>query len=102
MISISELDIHPHLKARMSQRGITIAEIVRVINEGWEVSDAKPGTLGKVFVFQYNNIWEEKVFQEKEVCVYYKFMEDKIVLLTAKARYGKDFSKEGESNEAGI
>lgn len=56
MIEISEADLHPHLKARMSQRGITIEEIERVLNEGWEATDAKPGTLGKVFVFLYNRI----------------------------------------------
>ena len=44
MIEISEADLHPHLKARMSQRGITIEEIERVLNEGWEATDAKPGT----------------------------------------------------------
>jgi len=56
LIEISEADLHPHLKARMSQRGITIEEIERVLNEGWEATDAKPGTLGKVFVFLYNGI----------------------------------------------
>ena len=102
MIHISELDLHSHLKARMSQRGITIEEIERVLSDGWEAKDAKAGTLGKVFVFQYNTIWEGRMFEEKEVCVYYKVVRAKMVLLTANARYGKGFSKEGEGNEAGI
>lgn len=91
MIEISEADLHPHLKARMSQRGITIEEIERVLNEGWEATDAKPGTLGKVFVFLYNRIWEGKLFEEKEVSVYYRLVNNRVSLLTVKARYGKGF-----------
>ncbi len=75
----------------MSQRGITIEEIERVLNEGWDATDAKPGTLGKVFVFLYNRIWEGKLFEEKEVSVYYKLVNNRVSLLTAKARYGKGF-----------
>jgi hypothetical protein len=91
LIEISEADLHPHLKARMSQRGITIEEIERVLNEGWEATDAKPGTLGKVFVFLYNRIWEGKLFEEKEVSVYYRLVNNRVSLLTVKARYGKGF-----------
>jgi hypothetical protein len=75
----------------MSQRGITIEEIERVLNEGWEATDAKPGTLGKVFVFLYNRIWEGKLFEEKEVSVYYRLVNNRVSLLTVKARYGKGF-----------
>ena len=91
MIKISEADLHPHLKARMSQRGITMEEIEKVLNEGLEATDTKPGTIGKVFVFLYNGIWEGKLFEEKEVSVYYKLVNDTMVLLTVKARYGKGF-----------
>jgi len=91
MIKISEADLHPHLKARMSQRGITMEEIEKVLNEGLEATDTKPGTIGKVFVFLYNGMWEGKLFEEKEVSVYYKLINDTIVLLTVKARYGKGF-----------
>jgi hypothetical protein len=102
LIKISDDDLHPHLKARMAQRGITKEEIERVLNEGWEATDAKLGTLGKVFVFLYNGLWEGKIFEEKEVSVYYKLVNDRVALLTAKARYGRDFSKEGENNEVRI
>ena len=95
MIEISEADLHPHLKARMSQRGITIEEIERVLIEGGEATDAKPGTkpgtLGKVFVFLYNRMWEGKLFEEKEVSVYYRLVNNRVSLLTVKARYGKGF-----------
>lgn len=102
MIKISEADLHAHLKARMAQRGITREEIEKTLNEGWKAKDAKSGTIGKVYVFPYNRAWEGALFEEKEVTVYYKMVNQSIVMLTAKARYGKDFWKEGEDNEIRI
>jgi len=102
VIEISDNDLHAHLKAPMEQRGITRAEIARTLNDGWEAKDAKSGTIGKVFVFPYNKIWQDDLFQEKEVTVYYKIINEDIVLLTVKARYGKHFRKEVEGHEVGI
>ena len=92
-IRVLEADLHPHLKARMQQRGITRQEIEHVLNEGWKAGDAKTGTLGKVLVFAYRGEWEGQFYYEKEVTVYYKVTEGEIRLLTAKARYGKDFPR---------
>jgi len=92
-IKIDDSDIHPHIRTRMQQRGVTREEIERVINEGWEADDSKPGVIGKVFVFPYNREWEGARFEEKEVSVYYKQGKGQIILLTAKARYGRDFPK---------
>ena len=102
MISISDADLHAHLKARMAQRGITRAEIERTLNEGWKARDAKSGAIGKVFVFPYEKTWQGDIFEEKEVTVYYKIVNESLALLTVKARYGKHFLKEGEGNEARI
>ena len=80
----------------MAQRGITRKEIERTLNKGWQAKDAKSGTIGKVFVFRYDRAWQGELFEEKEVTVYYKEVEKEgIVLLTAKARYGKHFLKGG-------
>jgi len=96
-IKIKESDIHTHIKARMQQRGISIEEIETAINKGWNAEDAVEGTVGKVFVFPYNVEWEGKLFEEKEVTVYYKYKGRQFILLTAKARYGKQFlKKEGK------
>jgi hypothetical protein len=92
-MKIKESDIHPHIKARMLQRGISITEIEETINKGWDADNAKEGTIGKVFVFPYKEEWEGKFFEEKEVTVYYKYKAESLVLLSAKARYGK-FKKE--------
>ena len=97
-IRISSSDLHPHIEARMRQRGVTIDEIETTISLGWDADDAKVGTIGKVFVFPYNEDWEGGLFEEKEVTVYYKYRDEKLILLTTKARYGRRFRK-GENDE---
>ncbi len=79
----------------MRQRGVTLRELERTLQEGWPAADAKPGTEGKVFVFPYRRTWEGQFYEEKEVTVYYKIVEGKMVLLTVKARYGKAFPRGG-------
>jgi len=77
----------------MAQRGITKDEIEKTLNEGWEADDAKPGTYGKVLVLPYHPVWEGEFFEEKEVRVYYKVINDNVMVLTVKARYGKGFPR---------
>ncbi len=92
-MKISKSDIHHHLKTRMHQRGITFKELKTTINKDWAAEDVKEGTFGKTFVFTYNSYWEDRFYEEKEVTVYYKIKGEKIILLTARARYGKGFKK---------
>ena len=58
-IKISDSHLHVHLKARMAQRGITRKEIERTLNKAWQAKDAKSGTIGKVFVFRYDETFAE-------------------------------------------
>lgn len=96
MVKVGESDLHPHIKARMFQRGISLQEIQETLLNGWDAEDAKEGTFGKVMVFPFNALWEDNFFEEKEVTVYYKYKEGDLMLLTAKARYGRGFiRKEG-------
>jgi len=94
-MKIKDADIHHHLRVRMLQRCISKEEIEITINKGCGAGDAKEGIIGKTFIFPYNNYWEGKYYEEKEVTVYYKIKEEKIILLTTKARYGKNFKKGG-------
>jgi hypothetical protein len=94
-IKVKESDLHPHIRARMVQRGISIIEIEETLRSGWDANDAVEGTAGKVAVFIYNAEWAGKFFEEKEVTVYYKYKGKQFILLTVKARYGKNF-KRGE------
>jgi hypothetical protein len=93
LIRVAEADLHPHLQARMHQRGVSREEIERTLNEGWEATDAKPGILGKVKIFLYQPEWEGRFYEEKEVTVYYKAVDTTVLLLTAKARYGQGFPR---------
>ncbi len=77
----------------MEQRGVTLEEIERTLNEGWDATDAKPGTFGKVMVFPYCAEWMGQFYEEKEVTVYYKQTQCGIILLTVKVRYGKGFPR---------
>jgi len=70
-LQVHESDLHAHLMARMAQRGITFEEIRQTLKSGWQATDCKPGTLGKVFVFSYGVEWEGRFYAEKEVTVYY-------------------------------
>jgi len=90
---VQEADLHPHLRARMVQRGVTEDEIEKALNDGWEAGDSKPGTSGKVLVLPYHNLWEGEFFEEKEVTVYYKRIDDSVMILTVKARYGTGFPR---------
>ena len=47
------ISLLPPGKPKMHQRGITLEEIQQTLNEGWEATDAKPGTSGRVMVFRY-------------------------------------------------
>ena len=93
-VFIAERDLHPHLKARMAQRGVTPDEIARTVNEGRQAKDAKSGTVGKVLVFPYNAEWEGCRYEKKKVTVYYRVVGERVVVLTVKARYGREFISE--------
>jgi hypothetical protein len=90
--------LHDHLQARMAQRGITFAEIQQTLADGWQATDCKPGTLGRVQVFAYGAEWAGRFYDEKEVTVYYKIENARVILLTAKARYGQGFPR-GETTD---
>lgn len=62
-----------------------------MLHGGWDATDAKAGTLGKVMVFPYHAEWEGRFYEEKEVTVYYRGGGSAPVLLTVKARYGRRF-----------
>ncbi len=49
--------------------------------------------MGKCLVFSYQAQWEGRFYEEKAVTVYYKIITERLLLLTVKARYGKDFPR---------
>ena len=90
-MKISDKDFHPHILKRMSERGITKLEIKKTLNDGLAISDVKAGTLGKKYLFNFNNVWNNKFYKFKEVKVFYKLINKRIILLTAISRFGNEF-----------
>ena len=90
---LTEEDIHPHLRARMVQRGVTMEEIERTVAGGRPVTEARPGTCGRARVFPYAAEWQGRFHREKEVTVYYRQTGERIVVLTVIARYGQGFAE---------
>jgi len=89
MIKLSEKDFHKHILKRMQERGVTQKEVEITLNEGEPEENAKQGTLGKRKVFTFQKEWCGVYYDEKEVIVYYKSQNNKIILLTVIARYGE-------------
>jgi hypothetical protein len=89
-------ELHPHLKSRMMQRGVSVEEIEIAIKNGILAKDARQGTVGKTQVFSYDKMWEGKHYKQKEVTVYYKRGDKNLIVLTVKACYGTNFPKEEE------
>jgi hypothetical protein len=90
---ISPKDLHPHLVARMRQRGVSREEIEQVLDRGRPAKDAKPGIVGKVAIFSDGIEWQGRLYAEKEVTVYYKLVARRLIVLTVKARYGSGFPR---------
>ena len=80
-------DVHPHLMARMRQRGVSLNELQHVLDFSWPATNTKYRTAGKVFIFPYQAEWEGQFYQEKEVTVYYKSQEKQMIVLTVIVRY---------------
>ena len=55
-----------------------------------------PGPLERYLFSGINEEWEGVKYEEKEVSVYYREVDKERVILTTKARYGKDFPRERE------
>ena len=58
----------------------------KTLEKGEDAKDAKLGTYGKVLIFLYNDYWEGKFYEQKEITVYYKLVGEKTMILTVKAR----------------
>ena len=89
---LSDADLHAHLKKRMAQRGVTLAEIEQVLNSGQTSASTKAGTLGKVLAVPFEAEWEGQFYEQKEITAYYKLIDEgQLILLTVLARYGQGF-----------
>lgn len=44
---LTDTDLHPHLQARMAQRGVTVQEIERALIDGWQATSREARDTGQ-------------------------------------------------------
>lgn len=93
LAAMVNLQFHDHIRRRMAARGVLESEVLAALETGWPCDDAQSGTDCRTMVFEFRAEWEGRWFEEKEVTVYFKDVEDSFILLTAKARYGSNFPR---------
>jgi hypothetical protein len=89
---LASFDNHPHLAARLAQRGVLAEEVEAVLSEGW-AAPSREGTEARRFVFPFGKQRLGRHFEEKEVTVYFKYDGNVLIVLTAVARYGSQFPR---------
>lgn len=77
-----------HAKERMIARGVSEAEVEKVLLQGTDIP-AKKGRKAKEMTFEYGEYWLGKVYPEKKVVVIYVEENNKIIVITVKVFYGQ-------------
>jgi hypothetical protein len=80
------IEIHPHAKERIFERGIESEEIVETIEKG-ERFAAKFGREGFRKNFPFAGFWRGRQYEMKQVEVYAVRESDSYVVITALAKY---------------
>ncbi|MBM2815775.1 MAG: hypothetical protein HW421_2537 [Ignavibacteria bacterium] len=83
-----EIIIEPHKLKRALERGATKEEIINVLDVGF-VIPAKSNRFAKAKIFDYNNYWNNKYYEQKRIEVIYTIEDVKIVTITVYVFYGK-------------
>ena len=83
-----EIVIEPHTLKRAEERGASEAEILDVLETG-DNKAAKKNRSAKSKVFDFNNTWNEKHYEQKRIEVIYTIESYKIVTVTVYVYYGK-------------
>ena len=83
---MNDFQFTKHSLKQASDRGISQYEIKdTIISAKWK--DAKHKRFSATKVFEYNQIWEGVSYKQKEVKVIFTKENDKIIVITAIARY---------------
>lgn len=84
----AEIVLLIHVLNRLQIRGTNQEEIKKVL-EGGKEQEAKKGRKAKEMVFQFNDIWKGKFYEQKKVKAIYVSESDKIIVITVYTYYGK-------------
>jgi len=82
-----QIIIEPHTLQRAAERGASEGEIIDVLTNGKEIV-AKQGRLAKSKVFLYQEIRNNKFYEQKRIDVFYIMENDKIITVTVYVFYG--------------
>ena len=80
--------IEPHTIERANERGANETEIRDVIKNGTAFS-AKYGRSAKFKIYDFNAIWNNKLYKQKKVEVYYVIENDEVFTVTVLVFYIK-------------
>lgn len=83
-----DIEIHPHTLERALERGATQAEIEDVIRTGSEVP-AKQGRSAKAKVYLYQQVRNDRFYEQKRVEVIYLVEDDTIITVTVYVFFGR-------------
>jgi len=84
-----EIVFTKHSLKQLESRGILQKEVIEVIRDSkW--LDAEHFRFSVTKVFMFNDNWEGEFYRQKEVKVIFKRENDKIIVITAIARYFKE------------
>ena len=85
---MKEIRLTKHAFTQINNRGIKFNEIHETIfSSNWNKTKHLRFLATKVF--NYNQNWEDEFYTQKEVKVIFKVEDDKIIVITAIARYFK-------------
>lgn len=82
------IQIDPHTLQRAEERGTNENEIIDVINSGFTIP-AKYGKIGKVKVYEFKKVRQNKFYEQKRVEVFYTIERNTIITITVYVFYGK-------------
>ena len=82
-----QIIIEPHTLQRAAERGADESEIIDVLTNGIEI-DAKQGRLPKSMAFLFQQIRNNKYYEQKRIDVFYIIENDKIITVTVYVFYG--------------
>jgi hypothetical protein len=82
-----KIQIDPHTLDRAEERGATIDEINDVLATGFEI-EAKRNRLGRAKVYDFQRQWQNRIYDQKRIEVFYLIEGDVIITVTVYVFYG--------------
>lgn len=80
------IQLHPHAKERMTERGVSEKEVIKTVEEG-ELFPAKFGRTGFRHNFAFERIWRGKWYRVKQVEICAVREQEDWVIITVVSKY---------------